>query len=135
MTPTPTPSTPSTDVTRWIEAVDRTVGTRELSTGPARVVTVSRHFGEPVADVWAACTSAERIACWFLPVTGDLRPGGRYQIQGHAGGIVERCDPPRSFAVSWEYGEDVSGVEVRLAPEDSGTRFTLEHAAHVEDDR
>ena len=29
-----------------------------------------------IEDVWDACTTAERIGRWFLPVTGDLRLGG-----------------------------------------------------------
>ena len=33
--------------------------------------------------------------------------GGRYQLEGNAGGAIERCDPPRSFAATWEYGGDV----------------------------
>ena len=56
-----------------------------------------------------------RIPLWFLPVTGDLRLGGRFQVEGNAGGVVERCDPPRSFAATWECGESTSWLEVRLA--------------------
>ncbi|MEH1015377.1 SRPBCC family protein [Micromonospora sp. CPCC 206060] len=124
------------DVTHQINAVRRQVGTRVLEAGEARVVTVSQTYGASVEDVWDACTSAERIARWFLPVTGDLRLHGRYQLQGNAGGVVERCDPPRSFAATWEYGGDVSWIEVRLSAEPDGrTRFELEHVAHVDDDR
>ena len=31
-----------------------------------------------IDDVWDACTNPERIPRWFLPVSGDLRLGGRY---------------------------------------------------------
>lgn len=73
---------------------------------------------------------------WFLPVSGELRPGGRYQLEGNAGGTVERCDPPKGFAATWEYGGEVSWIEVRLAPEPGGgARFELEHTAHVDDER
>jgi uncharacterized protein YndB with AHSA1/START domain len=124
-----------TDVTHRISAVARTVGRRTLEAGEARVVTVSRHYPETLDDVWDACTDAERIQRWFLPVSGELRLGGRYQLEGNAGGVVESCDPPRSFAATWEFGGEVSWIELRLRPEGDGTRFTLEHVAHVDDAR
>jgi hypothetical protein len=69
-------------------------------------------------------------------VSGDLRLGGRYQLDGNAGGTIERCDPPHGFRATWEYGDDVSWIEVRVLPEADGrTRFELEHIAHVADDR
>lgn len=126
---------PSVDVGHRIEAVARTVGTRTLDAGQARVVTLTRLFPGPPEDVWDACTAAERIQRWFLPVTGELRLGGRYQLEGNAGGTVERCDPPRSFAATWEFGGDVSWIEVSLAAEEDATRLTVEHIAHVDDER
>ncbi|MDT7554719.1 MAG: hypothetical protein QOI16_3255 [Pseudonocardiales bacterium] len=124
-----------TDVTHRISAVARTVGSRTLPAGQARVVTISRTYREPVEDIWDACTTAERIARWFLPVSGELRLGGRFQLEGNAGGTVERCDPPRAFAATWEFGGDVSWIEVRLDADEAGTRFTVEHIAHVDDTR
>jgi len=124
------------DVTQQINAVRRQVGTRVLEAGEARTVTVSQSYGAPVEDVWDACTNPERIPRWFLPITGDLRPGGRYQLQGNASGTVERCDPPRSFAATWEFGDQVSWIEVRLTAEPGGgTRLVLEHIAHVNDEQ
>ncbi|MEV0810056.1 SRPBCC family protein [Micromonospora sp. NPDC050200] len=125
-----------TDVTHQISSVRRTVGSRTLEAGEARVVTISQTYDAPLDDLWDACTSAERIPRWFLPISGELRLHGRYQLEGNAGGTIERCDPPKSFAATWEYGGDVSGIEVRLTPEADGrTRFELEHVAHVDDER
>lgn len=122
------------DVNEHVSAVDRRVGTRTLPAGEARVVTLTRTFAAPVDDVWDACTNAERIPRWFMPVTGELRVGGRYHLKGNAEGTVERCDPPRSFAATWEFGGEVSGIEVRFDPAPSdGTVLTLEHVAHVKD--
>jgi uncharacterized protein YndB with AHSA1/START domain len=122
------------DVSEHLSAVSRQVGSRVLEAGEARVVTISRTYVATVDEMWDACTNPERIPRWFLPVSGELRPGGRYQLEGNAGGVVERCAPPRSFAVTWEFGDQVSWVEVRLDPApDGGTRFTLEHVAHVDD--
>jgi uncharacterized protein YndB with AHSA1/START domain len=122
------------DVKEHISAVRREVGTRTLEAGEARVVTIMRTYDAPVDDVWDACTDIERIPRWFAPVTGDLRVGGRYQVQGNAGGLVERCDPPRSFAATWEFGGQVSAIEVRLDPAEDGTLLTLEHVGHVDDE-
>ena len=45
------------------------------------------------------------------------------------------CDPPSSFFATWEYGGEVSWIEVGLSTEDEGTRFEIEHIAHVDDTR
>lgn len=124
------------DVTEEINAVRREVGGRALEAGEARVVTVSRPYPAEIADVWDACTNPERIARWFLPVSGELVKGGRYQLAGNASGTVTRCDPPHGFDATWEMGGDVSWIELRLTGEGNGhTRFRLDHVAHVDDDR
>jgi uncharacterized protein YndB with AHSA1/START domain len=124
------------DVTQQVNAVQRKVGTRVLAAGEARTVTISRTYGAAIEDVWDACTNAERIPRWFLPVSGDLRPGGHYQLEGNAGGTIERCDPPKSFSATWEYGGEVSWIEVRLTAQASGgTRLEIEHIAQVGDER
>ncbi len=124
------------DVDHQINAVERIVGERVLAAGTARVVTMRQSYAATPEELWDACTSAERIARWFLPVSGDLRVGGRYQLEGNAGGTIERCDPPRSFAATWEYGSELTWIELRLEPDGDGrTRFTLEHVARVEDER
>jgi len=123
------------DVTHQISAVQRRVGTRTLEAGEARVVVISQTYDAAVEDVWDACTNAERIRRWFLPVSGELKPGGRYQIEGNAGGTIERCDPPESFFVTWEFGDQVSWVEVRLtAVAPTRTRLEIEHIGHASDE-
>ena len=102
------------DVTEQINAARRTVGSRTLEAGEARIVTVGRTYAAGLDDVWDACTNPERIPRWFLPVTGDLREGGRFQLEGNAGGTIERCEPPTAFRATWEYGGQVSWIERRL---------------------
>jgi uncharacterized protein YndB with AHSA1/START domain len=122
------------DVVQQINAVHRHVGTRGLGPGEARVVTISRAYESSIDDVWDACTSPERIPRWFLPISGDLGVGGRYQLEGNASGTIEACDPPHRFAATWEYGESVTRIEVRLVPEPDGrTRFELEHTLPADD--
>jgi uncharacterized protein YndB with AHSA1/START domain len=117
------------DIIFQINSVRRTVSTQALDAGSANSVTISRTYDAALDDIWDACTSPERIARWFLPVTGDLQAGGRYQIEGNAGGTIERCDAPRTFAATWEYGNTVSWIELRLHEESGGTRLDLEHIA------
>jgi uncharacterized protein YndB with AHSA1/START domain len=124
------------DVTGQINAVRRKVGSRVLEAGEARVVTIGQTYDATLEDVWDACTNVERIPRWFLPISGDLRLHGRYQFENHAGGTIERCDPPKSFGATWEYDGEVSWIEVRLSPEPDGrTRFELEHISQESDER
>ncbi|MCX4906797.1 SRPBCC family protein [Streptomyces sp. NBC_00878] len=124
------------DVTHQINAVRRHVGSRVIEAGEAHVVTLSQTYDSTVEDLWDACTNPERIPRWFLPVTGDLRPGGKYQLQGNANGTVESCDPPRGFTATWEFAGNVSWIELRLIPaEDGGTRFELDHIAPDDDEK
>jgi uncharacterized protein YndB with AHSA1/START domain len=123
------------DAQEQINAVRRSVGSRVLEAGEARTSTISQVYAADVDDVWDACTSAERIPRWFLPVSGDLRLHGRYELEGNASGTITACDPPHRFAATWEYGGTTSWIEVRLSPDaGGGTRFELEHVAHVDDE-
>ena len=118
------------EVIEQINAVRRRVGHRTLDAGEAHSVIISQVYAAPIDDVWDACTNPVRIPRWFLPVTGDLKPGGHYQLEGNAGGTVERCDPPREFTATWEFGGQTSWIEVRLTSEpQGGTRLELEHIA------
>jgi uncharacterized protein YndB with AHSA1/START domain len=124
------------DVTGAINATRREVSGRTLEPGQARVVTITRSYPAELADVWDACTSPERIPRWFLPVSGELKEGGRYQLQGNAGGIITRCDPPHGFDATWEMGSDVSWIELRLTDEGNGrTFFQLNHIVPADDER
>jgi uncharacterized protein YndB with AHSA1/START domain len=122
------------DGTEHINAATRRVGSRTFGAGEARTVTIARTYDAPLTDVWDACTNPERIPRWFLPVSGELREGGHYQVQGNAGGLIERCEPPKSFTATWEFGGNVSWIELRLSEAaGGGTRFELEHIAPADD--
>jgi uncharacterized protein YndB with AHSA1/START domain len=123
-----------TDARHHISTVRRTLGTRTLEAGEARVQTISQVYDTDPDDMWDVVTNPARIERWFLPVEGELKLGGHYQLKGNAGGTVTACDPPRGYAATWEFGDMVSWIEVRLTPEGEGrTRFELEHVAHVDD--
>ena len=87
---------------------------REHDGKPARVVVATRTYDTDADDLWDALTSPERIPRWFLPVEGDLKLGGRYQLKGNAGGTITRCEPPQALDVTWEFGGGMSWVTLRL---------------------
>src|SRR6476646_10805369 len=122
------------DVDQQINAVQRTVGSRTLAAGQARTSTISQTYDSTIEDVWDACTNPERIPRWFLPVSGELKEGGRYQLEGNAGGTITRCDPPHGFDATWEMGGNTSWIELRLTDEGGeSSRFQLSHIAPVDD--
>ncbi len=123
------------DIMDELARVTRETGPGKTPAGEGHTVALRRTYPADVAEVWDALTSAERISRWFMPVSGDLRLGGRYQLEGNAGGEVLACEPPHLLRVSWEMGEpgpdSFSEVEVRLSTVDGGTLFELEHTATV----
>ncbi len=123
------------DLADKIGAVDRTVESRLHNGRAARVVTARRSYDTSIDDLWDALTNPERIPRWFLPITGDLQLGGRYQLEGNAGGEISRCEAPCFLSVTWEYGGDVSWVNVTLELDANGdASLLLEHIAHVPDE-
>ena len=113
-------------------AVERSVSSLERDGQPARAVTISRCYATTVEDLWDAVTNDQRIPRWFLPISGELEPGGHYQLEGNAGGEITACQLMSHFALTWEFGDDVSWVEVSLSDEGAGSaRLTLEHTAHL----
>jgi uncharacterized protein YndB with AHSA1/START domain len=100
---------------------------REHEGKPARVVVAQRVYPTTADDLWDAVTNPERIPRWFLPIEGELKLGGRYQLKGNAGGTITRCDAPNALDVTWEFGGGMSWVTVRLDPQGKKTRLTLEH--------
>lgn len=123
----------SIDALEQVGLVTRVVRTGERDGRPTKVAEARRVYRADVDDVWDALTSAERLPRWFMPVSGDLGVGGRYQLQGNAGGTVEACDRPHRLAVTWEYGGEVGWVEVHLAAAgDDATELRLLHEAHVD---
>jgi uncharacterized protein YndB with AHSA1/START domain len=123
------------DVQHQLNAVRRTVGRTTFEARAARVVSVSQTYDTDAADLWDACTNLDRIPRWFLPITGDLQVGGRFQLEGNASGEVLTCEPPRSFTTTWESMGATSWVEVTIAAAgENRATFTLDHIMHADDD-
>ena len=113
-----------------LPTVNRTVLMLEREGQPASAVTLSRSFATTIEDLWDATTTAERIPRWFAPVSGDLKLGGRYQVEGNAGGSITECERLSRFSLTWEFAGDVSWVEVDYSEGGEGAaRLTLTHTA------
>ena len=96
--------------------------------GGLKTLVIRRVYEASPEDVWDALTDPERLVRWFLPITGDLRVGGRFQLEGNASGTIIRCDKPREIAVTWEFGGGSSNVCLRLTPQGETTVLELEHS-------
>ena len=113
------------DIPRQVGAIDR-----EVTDGDDVGVRMERRYPSAVADVWDALTDPDRIRRWLMPISGDLRPGGQFQLEGNAGGEILRCEPPSLLRVT--FGSETSLVEVRLTADGPETVLTLEHTVPKE---
>jgi uncharacterized protein YndB with AHSA1/START domain len=124
------------DVAAQLAAIHRDVQLTAAETegsevgGDVVAVLLRREYAADAPDVWDALTDPDRLRRWFLPVTGDLRPGGTFQTEGNAGGEILTCDAPRLLRVTW--GDAASVVALRLtAVDDDRTAVELEHTVPV----
>jgi len=111
-----------------VEQTHREVHARKSDGEPSHAVVAERTYDTTIDDLWEAVTSPERIPRWFLPVEGDLRIGGRYQLHGNAGGTITACDPPAHLALTWEFDGQLSWLDVTLTTNSvSQTTLRIEH--------
>ncbi len=122
----------SIDPAAMVGLVAREVRSGSRDGARTKVAIARRTYPTGQSDLWDALTNPERIPRWFLPVSGDLKVGGHYQLEGNAGGTVERCTAPESFAVTWEFGGTVSWVQVTLVPDGQRTTLELAHESPVD---
>jgi uncharacterized protein YndB with AHSA1/START domain len=119
------------DIQNQIDAIDRDVARRQGSAGEEVAVLISRNYDSAITDVWDALTDPDRVKRWFMPLSGDLRPGGNFQLEGNAGGDILECEAPHRIRVN--FGGPTSIVELRLTAEgESRTRLDLEHTVPIE---
>ena len=115
------------DIARHLSAVHREVSAKP-ETETVRVL-LRRSYDAEIDDVWSAVTDPERVRRWFLPLTGDLRVGGTFNLEGNAGGDILDCQPPGLLRVT--FGGPTSTVELRLTPDaerDGATVLELDHS-------
>lgn len=124
-------STPPFIPADHLGAVSRELTTTTRGDEELRVLIVERSYDATRDEVWDALTTKERIPRWLMPVTGDFEVGGRYQLEGNAGGEILSCERPRLLSITWVYGEMESWVDATLTSLDGRTLLRLEHAAPV----
>lgn len=90
-----------------------------------------RRYATTPDDLWEACTDPERLARWFAPVTGDLRPGGAFTIHFDDADTpscrVVSCERPTRLVWEWPVGGVSTLVTVEVGAEDDGARLRLRH--------
>jgi uncharacterized protein YndB with AHSA1/START domain len=120
----------------WIAQTTRDVRPGSVAGGPGFAAVSRRTYDASAEDVWDAITSPARLERWFLPVSGKLEQGGKFQLEGHAGGDIVECDRPRKLHLTWmAEGHPANEVVVTLTPEgDSKTTLELEHSGPGEGD-
>jgi uncharacterized protein YndB with AHSA1/START domain len=121
------------DIATQLNAIHRQVEQQLPADGSGERVSVllRRGYDAPIDDVWDAVTQPDRIKRWLMPISGELRVGGSFQLEGNAGGEILTCEPPRLLKVT--FGAPTSIVEVRLTPDGDGdTLLELEHTVPIE---
>lgn len=118
------------NVEAQLNAATRCVSSLERDGVSVHAVTVVRSYPTTVEDLWDAVTNGRRISRWFLPISGELELDGRYQLKGNAGGVIKACQPPSHVEVTWEFGGDVSWVEVCISANGNrNSQLSLTHTA------
>jgi uncharacterized protein YndB with AHSA1/START domain len=119
------------DIASQLNALHREVGSRHAADGESIALLLRRRYDAPIEDTWDALTDPDRVKRWFMPLSGDLRAGGTFQLEGNAGGDILTCQPPRSLTVT--FGGPTSILALRLSPHgEGGTQLELEHTVPLE---
>lgn len=122
----------SIDIPSHLAAIARSVGRlpADEDAGERINVTLRRTYDSAIDDVWSAMTDPDRVRRWFMAVSGDLRAGGAFQLEGNAAGEILTCEPPQLLRLTW--GGPTSIVELRLTENGEGTVLQLDHNVPIE---
>jgi uncharacterized protein YndB with AHSA1/START domain len=118
------------DIAKQMGAISREVARQHTESGETVALTLQRRYDADQADVWQAITVPDRVRRWFLPLTGDLREGGNFQLEGNASGDIMTCEPPRHLMVT--FGGKSSIVDVQLSDDGQQTLLKLTHSVPIE---
>ena len=95
-------------------------------------VVFRRRYRKPVAKVWAALTTAERLEDWLGAAKIELRVGGTLQLTFANGKSIElritRVEAPHVLGWSWVIDDLNTSVLFELAPDGEGCQLTLTHS-------
>lgn len=121
------------DFSKAFGAEFREVVDGERDGKPTHIVRMRRTYPTTPTDLWSALTEQERLGRWFAEVSGDFELAGRFSIKGNADGSITVCDPPRSLAITWEFGGSTSWVAVQVKAVEAGALLTLEHESPTDE--
>jgi uncharacterized protein YndB with AHSA1/START domain len=107
----------------------RAVARDDSDLGEIVRVTMRRTYATDPADLWECLTDPGRIARWFMPISGELKEGGAYQLEGNAGGEILECSPPVRLRTT--FGGPESILHLTLTAVESETELTLDHTVPV----
>lgn len=95
-------------------------------------VTFERTYPTVRDDLWQALTDPDRVARWFAPISGELRPGGTVTAHfddGDATFEVTECTAPERVSFNWLHGGGApSTVTAVLRSAGDQTALTLVHS-------
>lgn len=95
-------------------------------------VVFRRRYAKPVAKVWAALTTPERLEDWFGAAKIDFRVGGALHLTFANGKSIEfsitRIEAPHVLGWSWTIDGLDTSVLFELAPDGDGCQLTLTHS-------
>jgi uncharacterized protein YndB with AHSA1/START domain len=121
-----------THATTTYQEPDPELRHRTIPAGPARVAVFTRVYETTIEDLWDACTNPDRLCRWYVPVTGELRLGGRFQQAMMGSGTVLECEAPRFLKLSLGAGADEIELRLSPGPHDGTTTLQLEHATTLD---
>src|SRR4029450_3240708 len=69
------------DIATQPKAIPRGVSRQQpAGSGETVSVVLRRTYDATAEDVWDAVTDPDRVKRWFLPLSGDLHVGGKFQL-------------------------------------------------------
>jgi uncharacterized protein YndB with AHSA1/START domain len=91
-------------------------------------------FKAKVERVWEAFTDPSQVAKWMgrRVIALELRPGGRFEVEGLFPGEIREVEPLRRLVWAWDpdNGSQPIVETITLHPHDDGTRVVVHALAH-----
>jgi uncharacterized protein YndB with AHSA1/START domain len=109
----------------------RLIGTMRALDESRGAIRVEDVYDTDIADLWAACTTPERLARWIAQVEGDLQVGGTiravFTSTWTGPGRIDACEEPHHLLLTMEPGTpEEAQIEAWLTEEGEGTRLVVE---------
>ena len=109
----------------------RMTGTMRALDETRGAVRVEDVYDTDIDDLWAACTTPERLARWIAKVSGGLHEGETIHAvftSTWSGEVrIDSCEAPHHLLLTTEPGTDDEGqLEAWLAPVGSQTKLVVE---------